>query len=271
MSEPTITAPADPAASVAERGAPVTRPLLIALIGLALLVAAAIVWAIFGRAPQTVTGYGYLVPSGGFTEVGTTVSGVVDSVAVEPGQRVRAGEELVRVNVSSDSGGAEVESLQSPVDGVVIEVVALPGRVTVPGDPMLYLQPADAPLEIAAFVLADSSGPIRVGMEAGVVPADAPRPAEYGVLIGRVDSVSPTPVTASRIRYLVGGNETLVEYFLSEGPVIEVGIDLQEDPTTPSGYAWTIGDGPDVQISSGALSEVFIVTQDSPVIGWFAQ
>ena len=269
MSEPTITAPPDPAASVAEHGAPVTRPLLLALIGLALLVAAAIVWSVLGRAPQTVTGFGYLVPSGGFTEVGTSVSGVVDSVAVDPGQRVRAGEELMIV--SSDSAGASVESLLSPVDGVVVEVVALPGRITVPGDPMVYLQPDDAPLEVAAFVLADSSGPIRVGMEVGVVPADAPRPAENGVLIGRVDSISPTPVTASRIRYLVGGNETLVEYFLSGGPVVEVRIDLQEDPATPSGYAWTIGNGPDVAVNAGALSEVFIVTQDSPVIGWFAQ
>lgn len=119
------------------------RPLAIALVGLSFIVLGILAWTFFGRAPQTVSGFGYVVPAGGYTEIGTQVNGLVASVEVEPGQGVREGEELVRVDTEI-SGGAS-ESILSPVDGTVIEVVALPGRITEPGDPMLYLQPLGSP------------------------------------------------------------------------------------------------------------------------------
>lgn len=264
-----VDAPPDPAAAVDARASVASRPLVIALVALCLLVAAVFAWATFGRAPQTVTGFGYVVPDGGFTEVGTTVSGLVESVNVEPGQRVRTGEELVRVVSEGDESFSE--SVVSPAEGVVVEVVALPGRITDPGDPMVYLQPDGAPLVVKGFIAATSSETITVGMPASVSPADAPRKAQYGVILGRVSAISPTPVTAQRISFIVGGNASLVDYFLSEGPVIEVTIEMRQDPSTPSGYAWSIGQGPDIEVRAGTLSEATVMVRDTPVIGWFTQ
>lgn len=282
MSQPVVKAPADPAAAVEERGSTMTRPLILVLIGLCLVVFAILVWAVFGRAPQTVSGFGYLVPDGGYTEVGTQVTGVVDSVEVEPGQRVTEGQELVRVardaagggsdgSREGSSGGGSIESVVSPVDGIVIEVVALPGRSTTGGDPMVYLQPTEVPLVVKGFLPATSAETLTVGMPASVSPADAPRRAQYGVILGRVAALSPAPVTPQRVSFIVGGNASLVDYFLSDGPVIEVTVELQEDPSTPSGYAWSIGQGPDTEISAGTLSEVTVVVRDTPVIGWLVQ
>lgn len=269
MKYPSVSAPSDPAAEVDSRSGGVSRPLVFALAGLVLLVVAIFVWAIFGRAPQTVTGFGYVVPEGGYTEVGAMTAGLVDSVSATPGQDVSAGDELVRVNL--DDGNNGIETLRSPVDGVVIEVVALPGRPTAPGDPMVYLQADEAPLEVKGFIPATFAETIQVGMPVQVSPADAPRRAQYGVLLGTVSSLSPSPVTEERISYVVGGNESLVDYFLGSGPVIEVTAELQQDPSTPSGYAWSIGQGPDVEIRAGTLSEVTVVVRDTPVIGWFAE
>ena len=264
-----VEAPADPAAAVEARGASVGRPLVVALVGLCLVVVAIFVWAIFGRAPQTVSGFGYVVPDGGYTEVGTKVAGLVESVNVEPGQRVRVGEELVRVDIAD--GDSNIESVVSPVEGTVVEVVALPGRITEPGDPLVYLQPVDAPLIVKGFIPATASSTIDVGMPASVSPADAPRRAQYGVILGTVTAKSPTPVTAERISFIVGGNESLIDYFLASGPVIEATVEMQLDPSTPSGYAWSIGEGPDEEVSAGTLSEVTVVVRDTPVIGWFTQ
>jgi HlyD family secretion protein len=50
--------------------------------------------------------------------------------------------------------------------------------------------------------------------------------------------------------------------------VIEVTVDLQQDPSTPSGYRWSIGQGPDVEINAGSLSQVNVLLRDSPVLGW---
>ena len=267
MSE--VEAPADPAAAVERRGASIGRPLVIALVGLCLIVGAIGMWAVFGRAPQTVSGFGYVVPEQGFTEVGTTVGGLVESVLVGPGQRVTEGQELLRVDVSY--GDDDVQSIVSPVDGIVTEVTALPGRITDPGDPLVYLQPADAKLEIKGFIPATAAAMIRPGMAAEVSPADAPRRAQYGVMLGTVTELIATPAPAERIAFIVGGNSTLVDYFLKSGPVIEATVELQQDPSTPSGYAWSIGQGPDVEITAGALSEVTVVVRDTPVIGWFAE
>ena len=91
-----VEAPTDPAAAIDGRDNSVSRPLAFTLAGLVIIVAAIVVWALFGRAPQTISGFGYVVPDGGFTEVGTTVKGLVESIEVEPGQRVSVGEELTR-------------------------------------------------------------------------------------------------------------------------------------------------------------------------------
>ena len=77
-----IEGPIDPAAAVNEYDKPLSRPLVVSLIGLIVLVAAVLVWAVFGRAPQTVSALGYVLPAGGYTEVGTTLSGVVNGVDV---------------------------------------------------------------------------------------------------------------------------------------------------------------------------------------------
>lgn len=264
-----VEAPTDPAAAIDGRDNSVSRPLAFTLAGLVIIVAAIVVWALFGRAPQTISGFGYVVPDGGFTEVGTTVKGLVESIEVEPGQRVSVGEELVRVNITDGNGA--IESVVSPVEAIVIDVVVLPGRTTTPGDPMVYLQPVDAPLVVKGFIPATASEIITEGMAASVSPADAPRPAQYGVIVGTVTAVSPRPVTPERMDFIVGGNESLVDYFLGSGPVIEATVELQLDPSTPSGYAWSIGQGPDVEIQAGTLSEVTVVVRDTPVIGWFTQ
>ncbi len=258
-----IQAPTDPAAVVDKRASSLGRPLLVTLAGLCLVVAAIVVWAFFGRVPQTVSGFGYVVPAQGFTEVGTAVNGLVETVKVQPGQRVSQGDELLRVEIV----GGDVESIISPVDAIVTEVVAIAGRITQPGDPMIYLQPADAALVVKTFISVANSHTIEVGAPAAMSPAGAPRAAQYGVIRGSVISTSPTPVSAERISYIVGGNTSLVEYFLSSGPVVEVTVELLQDPSTPSGYSWSIGQGPDVEINAGSLSEVTVLLRDSPVLG----
>ncbi len=52
---------------------------------------------------------------------------------------------------------------------------------------------------------------------------------------------------------------------------IEVTIEMRQDPSTPSGYAWSIGQGPDIEVRAGTLSEATVMVRDTPVIGWFTQ
>ena len=78
------TAPADPTQEIANRSSLTPHRLVIALVGVCLLVGAAVLWALFGRAPETVTGRGIILPEGGFADMSATTY-VSDFLATSEG------------------------------------------------------------------------------------------------------------------------------------------------------------------------------------------
>lgn len=64
----------------------------IALVALAAVVVAALVWGVLGRVPQLVAGQGIMVREGGVYRVQASGGGRIDSVLVEPGAIVRRGQ-----------------------------------------------------------------------------------------------------------------------------------------------------------------------------------
>jgi hypothetical protein len=46
---------------------------------------------------------------------------------------------------------------------------------------------------------------------------------------------------------------------------------MKQDSSAPSGYAWSIGQGPDVEISSGTLSDVSMLVRDKSVLEWITK
>lgn len=258
-----VRAPGDPAGEVRKRGSLLPLRSVVALLGICLLVLAAVVWALFGRAPQTVAGKGILLPSGGYTELGTEIVGAVDSVNVSPGFVVRA--DTTVATVTEDASG-DRHAIKTPVDGVIVDVSARPGRRTLSGEPLALLDPLESDLVVTAFLPAGPAATVTPGMPALVSPSGSP-PAQYGYVEGTVASVSPAPVALTRVLTLVGNNEQLGEYFVAGEPVTEVTITMTPGDT-PSGVTWTIGTGPDDPLDGGTLSAVRVVTHDGTVIDW---
>ena len=48
---------------------------------------------------------------------------------------------------------------------------------------------------------------------------------------------------------------------MASGPVLELEIRLNKDSNTKTGFEWTSGNGPNIEISSGLLSTTYIVTR----------
>ncbi len=69
----------------------------LALAAIALLIAAALVWSIFGSVATTVPGLGILVKSGGVLDVSVLGSGQITVIYVEAGQTVQRGEIVARI------------------------------------------------------------------------------------------------------------------------------------------------------------------------------
>ncbi len=74
-------------------------------------------------------------------------------------------------------------------------------------------------------------------------------------------------MTREQLMAVLGDNTALADYVLSAGPVQEITVDLNTADTS-SGYAWTIGEGPDFAISSSTMAQVAVVVSQRSVAAW---
>lgn len=245
-----------PADAVSAR-LPVTDPRgWIMLAAGALLLLAGLLWAVLGRAPETVSGQGMIVPANGFVVEGAAVGGSVTQILVNPGDRTTKGELVAAVQTRTGT----TEQIRASVAGIVVSVVAWRGGITQPGTPLMVIDPLTRDIAVG-FLPAAEGGKVRVGMPALVAVSSFPE-AQYGYISGTVRSVGQLPANAERIQLLVGGNDQFPGFVTAAGPVVEVAVTLDADPDTPSGYAWTTGRGPDAQVPTGNLASVSVVLSD---------
>lgn len=260
MSPVPFPAMEDPGEQVAARLPVTDRPAWLAVSALIVLVIAGTLWAIAGQAPDVVQGEGMIVPANGFVDLGRDVDGTVLDVRVDPGDRVEQGSPVA--DVRTDQGDVVVSS---QLDGVVATVLVREGGLSGPGNAIMTIDPQRDADVISAFLPVTTGAKVEVGMPARVALPAFPE-AQYGTMIGTVASLSTLPVTEDRIALLVGGNDSLAAYFGKSGPVLEATIELQSDPDAPTGYAWTIGHGPDTELKTGTLVQLnVIIAEASPL------
>lgn len=149
--------------------------------------------------------------------------------------------------------------VRSPYSGQVTEIQTPVGALTTAGGPVLTLQPLRDELEIVAFFPAQRAKEIAVGMAAQVVPAMV-KVEEFGFLHGTVRSVSEFPSTDSHV-VRVFQNQALAAA-VAGGPVHEVRIALQREPSTPSGFRWSSRQGAPVTLTPATLCHVKVVTRE---------
>jgi HlyD family secretion protein len=152
----------------------------------------------------------------------------------------------------------------SPYAGRVLEILTTRGDVVNPGSPVLSIEVVSEHLMAVLFVPAASGKRVQKGMPVRVSPSTVKR-EEYGSILGRVAWVAEFPSTARGMQRLLG-NEALVNGLMGQGPPIQVDVDLERDPSTPTGFRWSSSRGPSVKISSGTLAAGdVVVREDRPI------
>ncbi len=144
--------------------------------------------------------------------------------------------------------------------GRVTEVVVSPGNFVQPGKTLVRLESLAGEYEAIVYVPALEGKKIREGMTARLAPSII-KPEEYGFILAKVHSVSPLPVTRDYLMSELGSDENLVQSLLQSGSAIEFVADLEDDPSTPSGFRWSSSRGPDLKLESGTLCQVSIVLE----------
>ncbi len=147
----------------------------------------------------------------------------------------------------------------SPYGGQVLEVKVSPGSYVQVGTALISLHPDVEKLEAVFYVAAGKAKDIRKGMEVEISPTTVKR-EEYGFIRGKVVSVADYPVTQAALMRLFE-NEALVRALSGSGPVTEIGVEMDPDPATPSGYRWSSRQGAPVKLSAGTICMGEIVTR----------
>lgn len=130
---------------------------------LGLVVAAIIAWGVFGSVERTVRSDGVLVLSGERHTVLSEESGVVVDVMAQPGERVVAGQPIVRIAASGADRTAG--DIASPGDGVVAALHVARGRAVLAGTPVAEVVSGDTHrLDAVAFVSRQESWRLAPGM-----------------------------------------------------------------------------------------------------------
>lgn len=236
----------------------------LALLGLAGLLVAALLWGIFGRIPSITLAEGVLVRPGGVDRVVAMESGQVREMLAALGEAVQAGQVVARLVPAGEKAG-DVIDVVAPYGGQVIALTASRGDFVDAGTSLLTLAPEGSHLEAVFYLPLSDGRRIRSGMAVQLTPL-AIKKEEYGYLLGTVSDVAEFPASAESMRRIVG-NEELVRTFLAGGAPVEVHVDLQSDAATASGYRWSSSDGPAYRLDAGTPAGARIITQERRPIG----
>jgi len=152
--------------------------------------------------------------------------------------------------------------------GKVLEVIVAPGDLVVAGAEIASIEIPDKKGEhlhyYATFAakygdLLDEGLPVEIEVS-GVDPK------LYGFLLGKTKFVSPYPVTMEEIKSEVRNTEIAAYLKGANEVVYSAVIELQLDPATKSGYAWSTRHGPPWQLSSGTIGKVKTIVERKPPI-----
>lgn len=232
----------------------------VALASLGVLLAAVLVWSIFGRIPTKLHGDGILLRGQQIGKVSALEPGLVTRVRVAAGDVVTRGQVIAEVRPPSAREDVAATPLVALQAGRVLELLAKPGDVVAAGQSILSLEPTEGDVEAVLYLDATQGRRIAVGMPVQVAPLPYPK-TEYGYLVGQVKSVSDFPASRAAMQTVIE-NEDLVRRLANGGAPIAVRVSLSPAPGAPGRYLWSSSAGPATELRSGTLCAASIVIDE---------
>lgn len=158
------------------------------------------------------------------------------------------------------------KNIRSPYDGEVVEVLTDRGVVVGQGSPLFKVKNEGngkmAGLKGVLYIPSKDGKKIKKGMEALVAPSTV-QPQEYGFIKSKVTYVSDFPITEKGMLTSVK-NDQLTKGLLASGPLFEVHVEFEKDPSSYSGFKWTSAKGPDVAIKEGTSCMGKVTIKEEP-------
>ncbi|MGB7479065.1 MAG: hypothetical protein WA924_01940 [Burkholderiaceae bacterium] len=126
-------------------------------------------------------------------------------------------------------------------------------------------EPGGGAVRAIMFVPNNEGRQVRAGMRAQVMPSTI-RLQKDGFILGTVVKAARSPSRREALMRRLD-NAVLADELMRSGASVEIEVELEADPSTPSGYRWSSGTGPDVGIDAGTLARASVVVGERRVIG----
>lgn len=228
-----------------------------ALAACGLLVVGIVVWALTGTVSSTVTTPGFLDDVGA-TTVRVTTTGVVDQVPVQRGDMVTKGQVV--------AGLRDGTTVTAPLAGQVVAISVSQGSSVVPGQAVVIV----ADLSVDPFVVTKVApryiSTVHVGLPVRM-EVEGASATRYGYLVGTITEMTNVPFTNPQIATRLDLEEQVVVSALGDAPGLLAVIRLHKDPRTPTGYEWTVGEGPTIVAQEGVGITVHTVIKETTPLG----
>jgi len=224
------------------------------------LLVAFIVWGLLGTVSDKVYFSGVVFPAQGTTDIMLPNKGIVRTLMVRNGDRVKQGQTVAIVSI-----GESYSFLTSTVNGLVISTRAdnEPFEAFDPIVSVIDDKASDGQSQhtiLLAYADNEAQRDLRIGMDAQVWPADEKRD-EIGYVRGRISQVVRYPADATKVRQMLK-SDILAKRLMEQGDVVyEVIIDLQRDPADSTCYDWSFGQPDDVSMDFGTYCSVLTETR----------
>ncbi len=144
-------------------------------------------------------------------------------------------------------------------DGEIYDIPIAVGKAVAKGSEIVNLLSGNLEDDVAVcYVKLSDAKKIHEGMEVHIYPSIVNK-QEYGHIVARVEFINGYVASETDMLEQLG-NESLVQTFEKEGPVIEIRCKLDTDPATVSGYKWSSVKGKDVMLTPGTILAATIIT-----------
>ena len=278
---------------------PITTPIIwMALAGIVVLMAAVLLWSVFGSFTVKADGMGMIVDSGGVVNVTHPNGGQVQAVYVAKGDPVKKGDLLASVytpaqqtdtaimryslNQAQNDKDAMQRAMQydekasqqldskniySKNEGIVDEVMVEAGSLVVPGAPLFTLRRTEGNTNLTGifYIPVEKGKRVEPGMTIQLAP-NGVDVSQSGSLLGVVRTVSQYPISQSSVQQGLAGNSQLAQWVTtkSQSALVEVKFDLVTDPGSESGYLWTSTVGRHKPVTAGSFCTGSIIIERTP-------
>lgn len=146
--------------------------------------------------------------------------------------------------------------------GRILEVTVRTGQVVAAGTRLGALEIEDsAHALICLGYFAVKDGKLLKEGSPVQITLDTVKQERFGCLLGEVKTVSSFPVSAESAAHVIG-NQQLAAELTAQFRQIQVIASLRSDPRTPSGYAWSSGQGPTLIPTTGTTATISAVVEE---------